>query len=321
MQWFGLSTAFLATISWALCTFPFTRAGRVMSVPTMNLLRLVAGAAMVLLFTLLFEWSNVTAIFSPVYLDGWLWLGLSGIVALCIGDFLSYRMFTILSPRYGAVFATMSPASALLFGWILLNESVNVVGLVGMTITIGGVLGMSFSRQERKSIPNHGQGSVLRGMLYGSIGALCNGIGTVCSKQGFLLQLERGYPLQPLTGTFIRIFVSALIVTTILFITGKLRKQARNLVAQPPAILRIAMLAILLGPLLAVSFSMMAIQTINVAVAQTIYALVPVVALLVAHFFYKEKITSHALVGVLLAILGVSVLIWRNDISMLITGT
>ena len=292
-----------------------------MSVPTMNLLRLVAGAAMVLLFTLIFEWNNITSVFSEGYYDAWIWLGLSGIVALCIGDFLSYRMFTVLSPRYGAVFATLSPASALLFGWIILNESINAVGLIGMAITVCGVLGMSFSRTERKNIPNHGHGSVLRGMLYGSIGALCNGIGTVCSKQGFLLQLKKGLPLLPLTGTFIRIFISALIVTSILFFTGKLRKQTRNLVAQPPAILRIAMLAILLGPLLAVSFSMVAIQSINVAVAQTIYALVPVVTILVAHFFYKEKITRHALAGVLIAIVGVSILIWRNNISLFITGS
>ena len=46
----------------------------------------------------------------------------------------------------------------------------------------------------------------------------------------------------------------------------------------------------------------------------TIFALVPVVALITAHFIYKKKITVHASAGVALAIAGVALLIWRNPI-------
>ena len=44
----------------------------------------------------------------------------------------------------------------------------------------------------------------------------------------------------------------------------------------------------------------------------TIFALVPLVALVTAHFIYKEKITAHASAGIALTIAGVAFLKWRN---------
>ena len=48
--------------------------------------------------------------------------------------------------------------------------------------------------------------------------------------------------------------------------------------------------------------------------AQTIFALVPAVALLIAHLIYREKITTYAMAGILVAISGVAILIWRSTI-------
>ena len=67
-------------------------------------------------------------------MEAWLWLGLSGIVALGIGDYFNYRMYVILSPRYGSVLSTLSPAAALLLGIKLLDEHINLTGIIGMFI-------------------------------------------------------------------------------------------------------------------------------------------------------------------------------------------
>ena len=290
-----------------------------MSVPAMNLLRLTLGTVLVFTTALLFECKSITQLFSYSYVQAWLWLGLSGLVSLGVGDYLSYRMYTILSPRYGAVFTSISPASALLFGILLLNEKINFIGIIGMAITIGGVLSMSFSRSERNDIPDHGHGSVIKGIVFGSIGALCHGVGLVLSKKGFLEQSIKGFPIGPVTGSFIRFCTTAVVVMIILALCKKLLKQTKVISQQPARVLKTALLAIVLGPVLAVSCAMISIQYINVAISQTIFALVPVMALLTAHFIYKEKITRHALAGVFLAIAGVALLIWRNSILAFIS--
>ncbi|MEO7768833.1 MAG: EamA family transporter, partial [Ferruginibacter sp.] len=72
-----------------------------------------------------------------------------------------------------------------------------------------------------------------------------------------------------------------------------------------------------MGPLFAVGSAMISIQYINVAVAQTIFSLVPVWAFIVAYFYFKEKISPRAIAGVICAIIGVGILIWRNELSAL----
>jgi drug/metabolite transporter (DMT)-like permease len=314
MQWIGLIAAFSATIFWTFSSFAFTTVGRKMSVPTMNLMRLLLGAVLVFVVSFIIEHELVIQIFSHQYFSAWLWLGLSGWITLGIGDYLTYRMLTILGARYGSVFGTLAPASALLFGILLLEEHINPVGLLGMIITIGGIMSMSFSRQERNKIPDAGHGSVWKGILYGVIGALSNGVGLVFSKKGFLEQEAIGFPIQPFTATFMRLFATVTVVILILLFNNKLRRQVHHFSKQPAAVLRTAVLAIFMGPLLAVGSAMISIQYINVAVAQTIFTLVPVWVFLVAHFYYKEIITSKAVVGVVIAVIGVGLLVWRNNL-------
>lgn len=318
MSIIGLLAAFLSTICWTISVFPFTKAGRVMTVESMNLVRLVLGSILVLFAAIIFD-RDFLSIFSSEYARGWLWLGISGILALGIGDYFGLRMYTILSPRYGSVLTTLSPAMALLMGIVFLNEQMNFIGLCGMAITITGVMTMSLGRKERSSIPDHGHGSIFKGIVFGAISAFCNGTGLALSKKGFLEQAVIQNNIHPLTGSFIRFIVATIFVLIFMLSYKKLLPNVRNIKKQPGHVLRLAATGVVFGPLLAVSFAMVSIQYINVAVAQTIFALVPVVALIISHFVYKEVITRNALLGVFAAILGVAILIWRMEIAVLLS--
>ncbi|MEO7522522.1 MAG: DMT family transporter [Ferruginibacter sp.] len=311
----GSFIAFLASICWAICAFPFTKAGRSMSVASMNLVRLVIGTLLVMLVALVVDHKNFNAIFSSQYLQAWLWLGASGIIAIAIGDYLSYSMYTILGARTGSALATISPAASFLFGIVYLDEHMNLVGLGGMVITIMGVLSMSLGKTERKALPDHGHGSIFKGIILGVLGSLCNGAGIVFSKKAFILQQESGNPINPLVGSFIRFLIATVIVVLITFFNKKLYAHWKNIRKQPFNIKSAVLIGIIFGPVLGVSFSLTSIQYIHVAVAQTIFALVPVIALIIAHFVYKEKITRYAMAGVLVAIAGVAILIWREDVG------
>jgi len=313
----GILIALAGTVCWAICVFPFTIAGRLMSVASMNLFRLTAGTLLVMLLAATIETNNFIAVFSIKYLQAWLWLGLSGIVALGIGDYFNYRMYVILSPKHGSVLSTLSPAAALLLGIKLLDEHINLTGIAGMILTIVGVMSMSLGRTERNTIPDHGHGSIFKGIVFGIIAAICNGAGLALSKKGFLMQSAAGNSLHPVSGSFIRFITATAVVIFVTFLNKKLASNWRNIRSQPWSTLRIALTGTLFGPVLGVSCALTAIQYINVAVAQTIFSLVPVVALLISHFVYKERITKYALAGVVVAISGVVILIWRTDIQVL----
>ncbi len=164
----GFLFAFAATACWAIAAFPLTTASRQITVSSMNHLRLLIATLLLFIASLLIEGNRFIAIFSADYTNAWLWLGISGVVALVIGDFFSFRSYAILSPQHGSVLTTLSPTSALLFGILLVNENINWIGIAGMLITIVGVMSISLGRSQRNSIPDHGQGSVAKGILFGS---------------------------------------------------------------------------------------------------------------------------------------------------------
>ncbi|HXP50651.1 MAG TPA: EamA family transporter, partial [Bacteroidia bacterium] len=66
---------------------------------------------------------------------------------------------------------------------------------------------------------------------------------------------------------------------------------------------------------LSVVLLMWSITYCKVAVVQTIVSLVPIVVVPLAYVFYKEKMTFKAMIAAAVSVMGVFVLIWREDIA------
>jgi len=77
---------------------------------------------------------------------------------------------------------------------------------------------------------------------------------------------------------------------------------------QKPQVVRLLALGALVGPLLGVSASLLAVQHAEIGVASTLMALPPVLILPVSYFIFKEKIGWQAIAGTTVAIAGVAIL-------------
>jgi drug/metabolite transporter (DMT)-like permease len=77
---------------------------------------------------------------------------------------------------------------------------------------------------------------------------------------------------------------------------------------EKPQVIRLIALGALVGPLLGVSASLLAVQHTEIGVASTLMALPPVIVLPISYFVFKEKIGWQAVAGTILAIAGVAVL-------------
>jgi drug/metabolite transporter (DMT)-like permease len=88
---------------------------------------------------------------------------------------------------------------------------------------------------------------------------------------------------------------------------GKVGVTFTTLRDKPRAIGLIALGAVV-GPLLGVSASLLAVQHAEVGVASTLMALPPVIILPISYFLLKERIGWQAILGTVLAIAGVAVL-------------
>ena len=310
----GLLYALGATLGWAIGAFPLTNASRQLPVGSMNHLRLLLAAVVVSILAFLAAPSVFLSLFSSLYAKAWLWLGLSGVLALVIGDFFSFRSYAILGPQHGSVLTTLSPAAALIAGIILVNEHINIVGIAGMLITIVGVMSISLGRTQRSTIPDHGHGSVFSGIVLGILAACCHGSALALSKKGFIEQANNHQQIGAIEASMVRIVAAMLFLYLLSLFMGKL-KPAFTHINDSRKGMQNTVLGTIFNPVASVTLSMVAILYINVAVAQTIFSTVPLFALFISRIVYKEKITKHSIAGVIAALIGVALLIWRNKIA------
>lgn len=315
MNFTGINFALLATLSWSLCIFPFTQAARRLGSVPLNHFRLLLAVLLIGLVSIIFFPKDLFSLFHADFYGAWIWLGLSGILGLTIGDHFGFAMYAILGARIGSVLTTFAPASTLIISYFLLGEEMSWIGVLGMFITISGVIWISLSRGERSQIPDHGHGSIRMGILYGILAAVCQGAGLVMAKRGMLAEHSMHADIHPVHATFIRLFIGTLSLYIFTFLRGGLRDIYRQLLKNNDNGIRYAVAGTFFGPVIGVTLSLFAVALIHASVAQTIYSMVPVFALALSYYYYREKISLRSFLGVVVAIAGVIVLIWRDDLK------
>ena len=309
----GIFFALLTTLSWSICIFPFTQAARRLGINPLNNFRLILATLIIGIISIIGGFENFTQIFTASYTNAWLWLGISGILGLTIGDYFAFAMYRILGARIGSVLTTFAPAAALILGSLIIDEHISALGIIGIAITITGVNFVSLGKSEREKIPDHGHGSIAFGIISGILAALCQGAGLVLAKKG--LMSHSTFPLNPIHATFIRLIAasSSLILFTIF--NGKSKETYLPLLNNKNNGIKYAITGTIFGPVLGVCLSLFTVSLIDPSVAQTIFSLVPAFAFLLSVFFFKEKITVKSITGLIVAITGVILLIWRDKLD------
>ena len=246
----------------------------------------------------------------------WFWLAMSSVAGYVIGDYFFLQCFIMIGARWGELFMTIAPPVAALTGWVMLGEGMSWMAMVGMEVTLIGI-GMSIlSRNDdhkhlRLKLP-------VRGIVYGVIAGIGQGVGLVFSKQGLLLYREHiattsatpeAYlTTMPFAATLIRCLV-ALVGFVILY--EALRKAGRErhpwgLVLQDKKALACASLSAFVGPFLGVALSLASTMYTSTGITQTIMSLVPVLILWPSHLLFHTKITPLEVVGAIISVCGVA---------------
>ena len=318
IKYYGELIAVCTALSWSIGIFPFTEAARRLGPNPVNHIRLVLAVILLTLFSALFFHTSPIQLFSTPLPEHWLWFGASGIVGLALGDYYGFTAFAILGPRIGSLFATLAPAVALFFGYFMLGERINFIGIVGILITIGGVAWLTLGRNNENVDEAFAFGNKQKGILFGVLSAVCQGAGLVMAKKGMEYSID-GNEISSIQATFVRMIIATLVMYTITTLRGKMREIHEPILENKNKGLAYVVAGTMFGPVIGVGLSMYAVSLIPASVAQTIFSLVPVMVLPLAFFIKKEKITTKAVLGALVAILGVIVLVWRDKISLFLS--
>jgi drug/metabolite transporter (DMT)-like permease len=253
----------------------------------------VVGVAQYFLAGSLFEHYETTA-------QVWYFV-ISGLIGFTIGDLFLFRSSILLGPRLGIlVFITYVPMATLL-AVPLLGERMGFMDIIGMVITLAGVVMVVLSgrngAREGEFVPQ----KLLLGVLLGLMGALCNALGLVLAKMGMV-----DSSVSVMNVLFIRILAAASASWLFGLFAGYVRKTVKG----PPSARLLGLTAIgaVTGPLLSVWLSLVAMRYTYTGIATTIMSIAPIVAIPMARITHHERITPQIIIGTVIAVAGVAVL-------------
>ncbi len=295
METIGELAALLTSLAFAVNSVILTRAGLQVGSVISNRTRVVfALAYLVILNTLLFG--------QPLPLGAdtqrWMWLSLSGVVGLALGDAFLIQSYVMIGPRLGMLLLSLSTIFSVLEAWLLFHEMLGLAQIAGIAITLAGTIWVILERGDAHDAAPR---PALAGVLFGILGALGQGTGLVFSKQGMLGTFS------PISGNVIRMLAAVLALWLVTLLQRQAGKTIQTL-RQNPAAFRLLALVALIGPVIGVSLSLLAVQYSPVGVASVLTSISPVFMLPIGHFVYGERLGWKAIAGTLLAMCGVALL-------------
>lgn len=295
----GELAAVAASALWSFTSIQFTLAGRRVGSSAMNYARL----ALALLYLSLTHWL-ITGEIWPIHAAParWLWMSLSGVVGLTLGDAALYQGYMLIGPRRTQLMMTSAPALTTLAARLLWNERLSLPQLLAMTLTVGGIMWVvSEPRQgERHFAGDDDPQAYRKGLVLGGLAALCQAIGLLLSRQG----LVGGF--SPLSATVIRMAAATVAIVVIGAARGQTRAIWQRL--RDRRALWLIVGGALTGPYIGVWLSMEAVQHAAMGIASTLLALAPVLLIPLSAWFFGERVTRRAVLGTLLALMGVALI-------------
>jgi drug/metabolite transporter (DMT)-like permease len=294
----GELAALATSFFWASSSTFFTLGGKRQSPQTVNRWRLVGAVILLGLFHVVILGHLIPN--ESLYV--WLLLGLSGIIGLSVGDGFLLWAYVKVGPRISMLVMSMAPVVTTGAAWFLMDEELSFWKLIAIGITLAGVSWVVTDRKNGGGKDNKSPFKLTAfGLLLAVGGMIGQAIQLLLAKDAMTRMVSENVPL---TATFIRIVWGAASMWFATIILGRTRHSFRAF-KDNRFILWIS-LATIFGPFLGIWASFIAIDFAPIGIASTLMALPPLLIIPISHFVFKEKITVRAIVGTVIALVGVA---------------
>lgn len=295
MPYTGELSALLTACLWASSAMVFTSAIKRVGSFQVNITRLILAAIYLFVFIIVLRFDMNLSFRQYVN------LGISGFIGLSLGDTFLFKAFQEIGARISMLVMSLAPAIAAALAYLFLGETISLLGVVGIAVTIAGISIVVFDRSPGadKGIANPA------GIIYALLGALGQGVSLIFAKMAFQESDVNGF-----VATAIRITSALIFLLPLAMMTSRFESPLKMLKKDRRAF-KLTALGAMLGSFLGISFSLIAIDYTDVGVAATIMAIVPIIMLPIIRIIYKEKLKLTAVIGAFIAVGGVALLFLR----------
>jgi drug/metabolite transporter (DMT)-like permease len=231
-------------------------------------------------------------------------LVLSGIVGIFAGDTLLFAALNRVGPRRaGILFALNAPIAALL-GWLLLGETLPTIAVVGVLLTVGGVVLAILFGKRRAQLH---QWEAIKGPLWIGVGlglgaALGQALGSIIARPIMATGLD------PFAASLVRVGIAAFCLSVLIQLPIPAVKP------KGPLTLRVAALTALTGILalgIGMTLLLFALSGGKVGIVSTLSATSPVMILPMLWLRTGERPAAGAWAGAVLVVAGMALIFSR----------
>ncbi len=289
----GQLLALIVALCWAQNSLIYSFTGRAIGSKTVAHIRLWIALPLILIAHYLFVGSWFPVGFSS---STYILLAISGIIGFFIADLLIFQSFVLLGPRETLVILTSSPIFIVILSSIYLDESIVLVQIIGIIITVAGVMWVVFTEAEKRA-----HSHTPKGILIAFSGSLTQAIAMVLSKAGMVEGIH------PISANLIRLFAGFIGLVLFVSVRGEFLSDFRKV--RSVKLIGLIASAALVGPIIGIALTLYAITLAPVGVVTAISQISPILLLPIERFIFKRHIGISTIAGTLLAIAGTVVLL------------
>ena len=292
----GQLAALGTAICWSFTALFFSYSGRRIGSLVVSQSRLLFALLLLILLHFFLEGSIFPLDAAPFR---WGWLSVSSILGLVLGDTLLFYAFVMIGPRLSTLMMSLVPIINTIAGWILFDELLGPLEILGTALAVGGVFWVVSER--RRGTDAAAERQYGRGILLGLGGAVGQATNLLTARYG----LVGGY--STLSATLIRIFVAVLVLWGIALLRRSAGEMVRSWRDRPAFAALIA--GTVVGPVLGIWLSLVAVQQARIGIASTLMALPPVLLIPIEYAIDRKPISARSIVGTLIALSGVALIL------------
>lgn len=291
--------ALLTAVFWTTTSLSFQQATRRAGSLSVNVLRLIIAF---FIYALISYFSRGLFLPFDASAHQWIWMSISGLVGFVFGDYFLFKSYELISARISMLLMSLSAPIAAYLGWFILGETMSLLSLAAMFITIFGIMMVITEKKklddEKLGIKNKKiQFSFSpKGMLFAFLGAIGQALGLVLSKYGMGdYNVFAATQIRIIAGTIGFIMLISLIKRW-----PKVKQAVTDSIS-----MKFIVIGSIFGPFLGVYASLLAVKYTTVGIASTIMAIIPVLIIPPAILLYKEKVTVKEIIGAFIALGGI----------------
>lgn len=299
----GEIAAVTASFTWTIGSIMFANATRRMTPFRVNVLRIfVATFYVIVTHSILFNSPFPTA--TP---KQWVFMSLSSLIGLVLGDFSYFMSLNYLGPRRAILMISTAPVFTIIAAFLILGEYLTGANYIGILITMTGVWLVISEREDRTGEAPLPIRRKFMGIIFGILAAVGQGVGLVLSKLGMVGVVEKGgEPLGTFPATLIRLIFATLFLSLIVIKKKDGPKIVEGIRDRKFFIL--VLIATFIGSFIGLWLSMVAVTYAKTGVASTLLSLMPVMVIPVLFLTDRQRTSLRGIMGASVTVIGVAVL-------------